>query len=290
MKFTSLLVSVGLAAAFSIGTAHANLLIAYNPDGVANNFQVGLFSDTGTLLRTYGTGFGNGQHVIVDDVGNGYFADASTGVYKYDLATGVGGLLYNDATPIGLGFNSTRPGEILVALTTGVVRINSNSGATLATLSGGVYYDAFYNPVANQVIAAYNGTSAQTLDPVSLALSGATPVITGSIQATTSLAGVLYFAGNTGEIRNESNALIYTFGGASPNAYDISNNGTNLIAADYSNGVISTFTTGGTLVNSFDLGSAASGVAFTAIPEPSTYALFVIAGLAVLVFRRRRAA
>ena len=146
IKLTSLLLTVGLASAIS--SAQANLLIAYNPDGVLNNFQLGLFNDTGTLLQTYATGFANTQRVTVDGSGNGYMADASTGIYKYNLATTAGGLLFSQAgyLPLGLGFNSNRPNEILAsgidnsAANNSITRLNSTTGAILAAYTAGGDY------------------------------------------------------------------------------------------------------------------------------------------------------
>lgn len=144
MKLTSLLLTVGLASALAVNSAQANLLISHNFLGLPNGFALSLFSDTGTVLQTYASGFGNGQRVAVDNVGNGYFADASTGVYKYNLTTAAGGLLFSQTgyTAIGVGFNSTRPGEILLAgadtstANNSIARINSHQWGSSGSLYG----------------------------------------------------------------------------------------------------------------------------------------------------------
>ncbi len=300
---TNIVLSAVFATALAIGSAQANVLIAYNPDGASNNFQLGLFDYSGTLLTTYATGFGNTQRLTVDASGNVYLANAGggngNGIFKYNLAANTGGLLVNhaDFTPLGLGFNLNNPGEILFAgisannlATPTIGKIDSTTGAIVAgPLGFGTYTDADYNPTSSKVIGTIGISIAQEFNPTTMAYEANLASITGSSQTSTTLGGMIYYGLNNGQIRSQADVLIYDFGIGS-NAYDITNDGTNLIAVDYNSGTVTRFTTAGVVLNTFDVGTTVSGVAYTAVPEPSTWALLGIGMAAVVGLRRRRIA
>lgn len=106
----------------------------------------------------------------------------------------------------------------------------------------------------------------------------------------TGIGNDLYYTGSNG-----TNNQIYMNGAVlstttAVNPFGLTNDGTSLWSADFGGGVAQ-YNTSGTLLSSFSLHNPA-GIAFTAIPEPSTYALLGLGllGVAIARYRRRRAA
>src|SRR5688500_7207871 len=98
------------AAALTPTSAQAGLLVTYN-----GGTSLGLFSDTGSLIRTYTTSLSGGEAVAADASGNVYVCNGGL-IEMYDIATGnflrnIATTAYNDVR--ALAFDPTKQGQIV---------------------------------------------------------------------------------------------------------------------------------------------------------------------------------
>lgn len=297
MKLKSFLLTTILATASVIGSAHANLLISYN----SNSF--GLFSDTGSLLTSYSTALVNPQSVALDNSGNVYVAEYGTpgsfngNVKMYNLATGafVRNILSAGYSPTGLAFNPANAGEIIVVgqysgANSQLGRWNTNAtGSFVATNSalGAGYTGAFSDGTSIFLGNHAGGGIIQSFDATTTGGGGVVKNL-ATPNGITGFGGERYYATNNGEIWSQSSGTPLATGLGT--LFGITNDGTNLIAANYTGGTVTKYTTSGTAIagSSFNLTNPAY-VAFTPVPEPSTWAFYILVATCFVLLRRRRA-
>ena len=116
MKIKSFLLTALAASALAVGSAQANVIVSYGSN-------LSMFSNTGTLLKTYSTTLVDPRGVTTDSSGHVYVAEyGTTGSYNgnvkmYDIASGAfirDILPSNLYAPTGVAFNPANPGQIIL--------------------------------------------------------------------------------------------------------------------------------------------------------------------------------
>jgi len=301
MKLKSLLLTAVACSAFAIGSAQANLLISYN------NNSLGLFSETGTLITTYSTTLANPQQVVTDNSGHVYVAEfggAFNGNIKmYNIATGafVRNVLAGSYGFTGVAFNPANPGEIIATgaydgVNGQVIRATTDQTGNFVAFStvGVPYSQLAYSASSDLIYAGAASSVIQSFLPTTLAYQANVHTIAGGgLVGITTIGSDIYntgaHAGLWSTFKNGI-ALADTSNVVNQNLFGLTNDGTNLWSADFGAGGVAKYNAStGALMSSFAL-SAPVGIAFTAIPEPSTAGLLALSGLALAAFRRRRVA
>jgi hypothetical protein len=307
---TNLFLSATAIAAFTtIGAsvASANLLITYGTN------SAGLFSDSGTLLRTYATDLSNPQGITSDAAGNVYIADLNnTRVRMYNGSTGefIRDVLdATDPTQARSTYGLVSTGTLLATastLTTGATQLaihnpsSSNNFTAFNNSVGAGYYDLAYRASDNKIFATLDGYGVQRFDGTTFGYE--TNVI--SVAAPTGIAldpSNLYVSTQSGTVTKydfvkaadpltaataQNDAFITGLGYIT----SVASSPTSLIVADYGTNAVRTYSLAGVNESSFPVSGPASVYYTTvAVPEPTTLGL---AGLAVvgLLGRRRRTA
>ena len=296
MKMKSRLFTTLAASAFAVGSAQAAILVS---SGSWNR----LYSDTGTMLKSYTETDANYQGNTVDLAGNVYFADYGFGIKKYNGTTGAFISNVTDNTFYGAAWP--------------LFGITAETGTTLM---------ASYNLGANAHFVGLNTSATDTQVSISSAYGPSYEGLNysqevGVLYATTSNGGGLlqYFdaTGNymngvavgtapKGVVRDDFNDMHYIadFGGSvwrwdgvnAPsvfisglsNAYGVTAEGDGDIwVSDWGTGDLKRYNSSGTLQSSFNVGTGITYITYTTIPEPGAA---LLGGMGLLALLRRRRA
>ena len=292
----SLLFTTLAASAFAVGSAQAAILVS---SGSWNR----LYSDTGTMLKSYTETDANYQGNTVDLAGNVYFADYGFGIKKYNGTTGAFIGNTTDNSFYGAGWP--------------LFGITAKTGTDLM---------ASYNLGANAHFVGLNTSATNTQVSISPAYGPSYEGLNysqevGVLYATTSNGGGLlqYFdaTGNymngvavgtapKGVVRDDFNDMHYIadFGGTvwrwngvnAPsvfisgltNAYGVTAVGDGDIwVSDFGTGNLNRYNSSGLLQSSFNVGANATYITYTTIPEPGAA---LLGGMGLLALLRRRRA
>ena len=284
------------ASAFAVGSAQAAILVS---SGSWNR----LYSDTGTMLKSYTETDANYQGNTVDLAGNVYFADYGFGIRKYNGTTGAFIGNTTDNSFYGAGWP--------------LFGITAKTGTDLM---------ASYNLGANAHFVGLNTSATDTQVSISSAYGPSYEGLNysqevGVLYATTSNGGGLlqYFdaTGNyingvavgtapKGVVRDDFNDMHYIadFGGTvwrwngvnAPsvfisgltNAYGVTAVGDGDIwVSDFGTGNLNRYNSSGLLQSSFNVGANATYITYTTIPEPGAA---LLGGMGLLALLRRRRA
>ena len=296
MKMKSRLFTTLAASAFAVGSAQAAILVS---SGSWNR----LYSDTGTMLKSYTETGANYQGNTVDLAGNVYFADYGFGIRKYNGTTGAFIGNTTDNSFYGAGWP--------------LFGITAKTGTDLM---------ASYNLGANAHFVGLNTSATNTQVSISPAYGPSYEGLNysqevGVLYATTSNGGGLlqYFdaTGNymngvavgtapKGVVRDDFNDMHYIadFGGTvwrwngvnAPsvfisgltNAYGVTAVGDGDIwVSDFGTGNLNRYNSSGLLQSSFNVGANATYITYTTIPEPGAA---LLGGMGLLALLRRRRA
>ena len=296
MKMKSRLFTTLAASAFAVGSAQAAILVS---SGSWNR----LYSDTGTMLKSYTETDANYQGNTVDLAGNVYFADYGFGIKKYNGTTGAFISNVTDNTFYGAAWP--------------LFGITAETGTALM---------ASYNLGANAHFVGLNTSATDTQVSISSAYGPSYEGLNysqevGVLYATTSNGGGLlqYFdaTGNymngvavgtapKGVVRDDFNDMHYIadFGGTvwrwngvnAPsvfisgltNAYGVTAVGDGDIwVSDFGTGNLNRYNSSGLLQSSFNVGANATYITYTTIPEPGAA---LLGGMGLLALLRRRRA
>jgi hypothetical protein len=158
------------------------------------------------------------------------------------------------------------------------------------------YAGLYYNPTISGgapegIYAAAPAGAVQQYSSSTLAWgSPAIPDIgIGGPQAITGVGTDLFIAQNNGFVSKYSGTNLTTIINTFDTNYGIANDGTNLWVAQYNVGNVGQYSTSGSLVSYFSL-AAPTGIAYTTIPEPTTWVLLAFGLTVVVTLRRRRTA
>ena len=284
------------ASAFAVGSAQAAILVS---SGSWNR----LYSDTGTMLKSYTETDANYQGNTVDLAGNVYFADYGFGIKKYNGTTGAFIGNTTDNSFYGAGWP--------------LFGITAKTGTDLM---------ASYNLGANAHFVGLNTSATNTQVSISPAYGPSYEGLNysqevGVLYATTSNGGGLlqYFdaTGNyisgvavgtapKGVVRDDFNDMQYIadFGGSvwkwngvtAPsvfisglsNAYGVTAEGDGDIwVSDFGTGNLNRYNSSGVLQSSFNVGAGVTYITYTTIPEPGAA---LLGGMGLLALLRRRRA
>ena len=296
MKMKPRLFTVLAASAFAVGSAQAAIL-------VSSGSWSRLYSDTGTMLKSYTETDANYQGNTVDLAGNVYFADYGFGIKKYNGTTGAFIGNTTDNSFYGAGWP--------------LFGITAKTGTNLM---------ASYNLGANAHFVGLNTSATNTQVSISPAYGPSYEGLNysqevGVLYATTSNGGGLlqYFdaTGNymngvavgtapKGVVRDDFNDMHYIadFGGTvwrwngvnAPsvfisgltNAYGVTAVGDGDIwVSDFGTGNLNRYNSSGLLQSSFNVGANATYITYTTIPEPGAA---LLGGMGLLALLRRRRA
>ena len=312
MKSSRLFFSSLAAAALSVGSASANVIVSYGGSNLAMFADSGTGNISSTPLVTYSTTLSNVQAVVTDNSGHVYVAEYGTpGLYNgnvkmYDIASGafIRNVITGSYGFTGLAFNPANAGEIIVMgqYSSGASQLGrwntstTGSNVTANSALGVPYAGLYYNPtttvgIQEGIYAAAPAGAVQQYNSSTLVWgSPAIPDIgVAGPNGITGIGNDLYFSTNGGVIVKDSGGVLTTLsinpGG--DNYYGITNNGTDLWLAQYSTGYAARYNTSGVL-QSYISAPVAVGIAYTTIPEPSAYGMALVAGAALLTRRKRR--
>ena len=256
MKYV--LLAVCAVALMMVSMASANVIVSYNGN------SLGLFSDSGELIRNYATDLSNPQGVTVDNSGHVYVANYGTGqVRMYNIASGA---LVRDVVdkttyrPTGLAFNPANPGEIIMmaAYDTGGGNFTASQLGRWDTVAANLcnvytndlgvgYASVYYFPCITArswtagIYVAAAGSVFQKFDPNTLTAMGGDIPAPGA-GAITGTAKDIYWTGTSkdpnlnGYIQRGSDLGILVRGMNNP--MGITNDGTNLWVAQNGNNAV----------------------------------------------------
>jgi hypothetical protein len=311
MKTKSILLITLAASALAIGSARANVIVAYGVGGA----YLSLFSDTGTKILDYSTTLVNAQSVVTDNSGHVYVSSYGTpGAYDgsvkmYDIASGayIRDVITAGANFTGLAFNPAKPDEIIVVgLKSGLSQLahwdtgstdTISAGTENSTLwdGGGVppgYWGLYYNPTTSglttegvyaainydgppNLIQRYNSTTSAY--ETNIGIGGDSLY---NPRAITGIGTDLFVARPGFVSKLDSSGLVTNIIETFDTNSGITNDGTKLWVSQYT-GAVAQWGTDGTLDHYFLL-TAPTGIAYTTLGNAtasySTWAAAYAAG------------
>jgi hypothetical protein len=305
MKMKSILLTAFAASAFAVGSAQANLLISAGS-------KLSLYTDTGILIKHYSETLGNAQGVAVDPSGNAYVSDLGAGTIKMFDPSGnfvrdVMTSLYGGGTtpsPFALAWNPTAGGLAATVSnvgTAGSTRMVNFDVATSNTIIGagqslggnyeGLTYASngiLYATVSN--VAQFFGANGPTFAGSFYSLAGG--ALKG-IAIKTSTDNKFFVDFNGGQVMSSQvNAGLTPIisGLTSPLGVTYSDTLDTIFVANWGAGTVGQYSLTGTQIGSSFSAPSAAYLAYTAVPEPATWALLALGLTVVVALRRRRSA
>ena len=296
MKMKSRLFTTLAASAFAVGSAQAAILVS---SGSWNR----LYSDTGTMLKSYTETDANYQGNTVDLAGNVYFADYGFGIKKYNGTTGafIGNTtdnsFYGAAWPL-FGITAKTGTDLMASYNLGAnahfVGLNTSATDTQVSISSA------YGP-------SYEGLNYSQEVGVLYATTSNGGGLLQYFDATGNyMDGVAVGTAPKGVVRDDFNDMHYIadFGGSvwrwdgvnAPsvfisglsNAYGVTAEGDGDIwVSDWGTGDLKRYNSSGTLQSSFNVGTGITYITYTTIPEPGAA---LLGGMGLLALLRRRRA
>lgn len=278
---------------FAVGSAQAGVLATYN-----NGTALGLFSDSGTKILDYSTTLTGAKAVATDNSGNVYVGDGGS-IKKYDIASGtflrdiVAGAGYTSTE--ALAFNPAKPGEI--------ISISPYNGSNGQMVRWNTSLTNIADPGYITVGVGYTGAACYP-DGALYATTGAaglveafwsdTLVVIGVAKTGLGTAGgvasipgtdLYYVSSSLNKVQTQITGLDIITGLNDPRG--IAGAGTNLFVANFGTDQILNYDTSGNLLGSFSITDPLA-LAYTSVPEPSTFALGIL-GITALALAGRRA-
>ena len=304
MKMKSILLTALAASALAVGSAQASLLISAGS-------KLSLYTDTGILIKHYSETLSNAQGVAVDPSGNAYVSDLGNGTIKMFDPSGnfvrdVMTSLYGGGTtpsPFALAWNPTAEGlaaTVSNVTTTGNTRMVNFDVSTSNTIIGaGQSLGGNYEGLTY----ASNGYLYATVANVSQFFSANGPTFAGTYYSLTggALKGIaiktstdnkFFVDFNGGQvISSQSGTIISNL--TSPLGVALTGDtvGTDtLFVANWGAGTVGQYSLTGTQIGSSFSVPGAAYLAYTAVPEPATWALLALGLTVVVTLGRRRSA
>lgn len=280
---------------FAVGSAQAGVLATYN-----NGTALGLFSDSGTKILDYSTTLTGAKAVATDNSGNVYVGDGGS-IKKYDIATGA--FVRDIVTAVGAGyiatealaFNPAKPGEI--------ISISPYNGSNGQMVRWNTSLTNIADPGYITVGVGYTGAACYP-DGALYASTGAAGVVEGFWSDTFGYLGVVksglgtvsgvasipgtdlyYLSSSLNYVRTQISDLNIITGLNDPRG--IAGADTSLFVANFGTDQILNYDTSGNLLGSFSITDPLA-LAYTSVPEPSTFALGIL-GITALALAGRRA-
>ena len=276
---------------------------------VANTNYIGLYdATTGAAINTNfisGLHYAQGMAVLGTNL---FVANGDTlSIAEYNAFTGavittnfISWSFFTGNQPYGLAFSGT---NLLVASTAGYIgEYNSTTGAAIntnfitglyqpkdITISGNNLYVTDWNGTFSRV-AEYDATTGA---PINTNLTGRLYLPTGIAVTGTNLYVATSSSNKVSEFNATTGATISsTFISGLNQPQNLASLGTNLFVANYGSKSIAEYNaiTGALISSNFITGLNSPLAMLVAAPEPSTYALFGLGGLALLIAARRRVA
>ncbi len=296
MKMKPRLFTVLAASAFAVGSAQAAIL-------VSSGSWSRLYSDTGTMLKSYTETDANYQGNTVDLAGNVYFADFGFGIKKYNGTTGtfIGNTtdnsFYGAAYPL-FGITAKTGTNLMASynLGTNAHFVGLNTSATNTQVSISPAYGPSYEGLnySQEVGVLYATTSnggglLQYFDATGNYINGVAVGIAPKGVVRDDFNDMHYIADFGGTVwRWDGVNAPSVFISGLTNAYGVTAVGDGDIwVSDWGTGNLNRYNSSGTLEDSFNVGAGITYITYTTIPEPGAA---LLGGMGLLALLRRRRA
>ena len=303
MKMKSILLTALAASALAVGSAQANMLISAGT-------KLSLYTDTGILIKHYSETLSNAQGVAVDPSGNAYVSDLGNGAIKMfdpsgNFVRNVMTSLYGGGTtpsPFALAWNATAGGlaatvsDVTTAGNTRMVNFDVSTTNTIIGAGqslGGSYEGLTYSSSGH--LYATVGQDAQFFTAGGPTYAGGIYALGGAafkgiaIKTSADNKFIVNFNNGTVISSQQSYSNIIT-GLINPLGVTYSDTLDTIFVANWGAGTVGQYSLTGTQIGSSFSVPGAAYLAYTAVPEPATWALLALGLTAVVTLGRRRSA